>query len=145
MNVNQKEIQMENERKAFLLANAAKPGGCYSHAVTANGFAYISGQGPTDPVTKVKPDDLAGQIRQTIRNVETILVSLGLSLADIVKMNVYLSDVTRFTEYNAVYSEFFPKDPPARTTIGCQLVGIQVEIDCVAAFPPDYPGPASDL
>jgi 2-iminobutanoate/2-iminopropanoate deaminase len=53
----------------------------------------------------------------------------------VVKVNAYLSDITRFQEYNTIYKEFFPSDPPARTTIGCQLVGIQVEIDCVAALP----------
>ena len=51
------------------------------------------------------------------------------------KVNAYLSDITRFQEYNTIYKEFFSSEPPARTTIGCQLVGIQVEIDCVAALP----------
>ena len=54
---------------------------------------------------------------------------------DIVKVNAYLTDLTRFPEYNEVYKEFFPSDPPARTTIGCQLYGIQVEINCVAVLP----------
>jgi 2-iminobutanoate/2-iminopropanoate deaminase len=53
----------------------------------------------------------------------------------VVKINGYLSDVTRFREYNEIYKEFFTTDPPARTTVGCQLVGIQVEIDCIAVLP----------
>ena len=52
-----------------------------------------------------------------------------------VKVNAYLSDVTRFGEYNAIYKEFFPTEPPARTTVGAGLIGIQVEIDCIAALP----------
>jgi len=126
---------MENHnRKAVNVENAAAKAGPYSHVVIANGFAYVSGQGPTDPATGVKPDDFAGQVRQTLRNVQTILNGIGLDMSDVVKVNSYLTDLTRFAEYNAVYREFFPSDEPARTTVGCQLLGILVEIDCVAAM-----------
>ncbi len=118
-----------------MVQGAVQPAGCYSHVVTANGFAYVSGQGPADPANRVVPDKFADQVRQTIRNLEAILKGVGLSLKDIVKMNVYLTDPSRFSEYNAIYSEFFPEAPPARTTIGCWLPGILIEIDCVAAFP----------
>jgi 2-iminobutanoate/2-iminopropanoate deaminase len=50
-------------------------------------------------------------------------------------MNCYLTDATRFAEFNRIYTEFFPGPPPARTTISCQLIGILVEIDCVAVVP----------
>lgn len=122
-------------RKALIVDAAAKPGGHYSHAVIANGFVYVSGQGPADPKTSVAPDDFAGQVRQTLRNVQTILKGAGADMKDVVKVNAYLSDLTRFAEYNTIYKEFFPSEPPARTTIGCQLYGIQVEIDCVAVLP----------
>jgi 2-iminobutanoate/2-iminopropanoate deaminase len=122
-------------RKAIMVDGAAKPGGHYSHAVIANGFVYVAGQGPVDPATNVMPDNFAAQVRQTLRNLQTILKGVGADLKDVVKVNAYLSDITRFQEYNTIYKEFFPSEPPARTTIGCQLVGIQVEIDCVAALP----------
>lgn len=122
-------------RKAHIVEGAAKPAGQYSHAITANGFVYVSGQGPVDPKTGVMSDNFAEQIRQTIRNIETILKGVGASLNDVVKINAYLADLTRFKEYNEVYTEFFKTEPPARTTIGCQLHGIHVEIDCVAALP----------
>jgi 2-iminobutanoate/2-iminopropanoate deaminase len=122
-------------RKAIMVDGAAKPGGHYSHAVIANGFVYVAGQGPVDPATNVMPDNFAAQVRQTLRNVQAILIGAGADLKDVVKVNAYLSDITRFQEYNTIYKEFFPSEPPARTTIGCQLVGIQVEIDCVAALP----------
>ena len=122
-------------RKAHIVEGAAKPAGQYSHAVTANGFVYVSGQGPVDPKTGVKSDNFAEQIRQTIRNIETILNGVGAGLGDVVKINAYLADLTRFKEYNEVYTEFFKTEPPARTTIVCQLHGIHVEIDCVAALP----------
>ena len=122
-------------RKAHIVEGAAKPAGQYSHAITANGFAYVSGQGPADPKTGVMPDNFAEQVRQTLRNVETILKGVGAGLEDVVKINAYLADLTRFKEYNEIYTEFFKTSPPARTTIGCQLHGIHVEIDCVAVLP----------
>jgi 2-iminobutanoate/2-iminopropanoate deaminase len=120
-------------RTAVMVKDAAKPGGHYSHAVIANGAVYVSGQVPRDPVTGAIPASFADQVRLAIRNVERILRGVGLELSDVVKVNGYLSDVSRFKEYNDLYREFFPNDPPARTTIGCQLVGVEVEIDCIAA------------
>ena len=121
-------------RKA-LKVDSMKAGGHYSHADIANGMVYVSGQGPVDPATGKMSDNFAEQIRQTIRNLQTILKAAGADLKDIVNVNAYLTDLTRFPEYNEVYKEFFPSDPPARTTIGCQLYGIQVEINCVAVLP----------
>jgi 2-iminobutanoate/2-iminopropanoate deaminase len=122
-------------RKALIIGDAAKVAGQYSHAVVANGFVYVSGQGPMDPATGVMPDSFAEQVRQTLRNVQTILKGAGADLKDVVKVNAYLADLTRFPEYNTIYKEFFTSEPPARTTIGGQLFGIHVEIDCVAVLP----------
>jgi len=122
-------------RKAIMVESAVKPAGGYSHAVVANGLVYVSGQGPADPSTGIVPDGFAAQVRQTLRNLQTILKGAGADLKDVVKVNAYLSDVTRFREYDEIYREFFAADPPARTTVGSQLVGIQVEIDCVAVLP----------
>lgn len=121
-------------RQALIIEDAAPAGGHYSHAVVANGFVFVSGQGPVDPATGRMPDDFAGQVRQTLANLRTILEGAGSSLDDVVKINCYLSDVTRFREWNALYAEFFPAAPPARTTVACQLNGIQVEVDCIAVL-----------
>lgn len=118
-----------------MVAGAARPAGPYSHAVVANGFVFVSGQGPADPATGRIPDGFAAQVEQTLRNVQTILEGAGASLRDVVRIGAYLSDLTRFAEYNAVYQRFFPENPPARTTVGCQLLGILVEIDCIAVLP----------
>ena len=110
------------------------PAGPYSHAVVANGFVFISGQGPVNPETGVMPDAFADQVRQTFQNVQTILEAAGSSLDDVVKVNAYVTDLTRFAEFNDVYKEFFQDDPPARTTVGTALLGILVEVDCIAAI-----------
>jgi 2-iminobutanoate/2-iminopropanoate deaminase len=120
-------------RKAVMVQQAAKPGGHYSHAIIANGTVYVSGQVPRDPVSGAVPESFADQVRLALRNVDTILRGIGLDLSDAVKITTYLTDLSRFKEYNEIYREFFPTDPPARTTVGCQLVGMQVEIDCIAS------------
>jgi len=127
-------MELERTGQYLMVDNAAKPAGCYSHVVLANGFAFVSGQGPKDPESGVMSSVFADQVRQTISNVKTILEGVGLDLEDVVKMNVYLTDPSRFAEYNAIYGEFFPHEPPARTTIGCWLPGILIEIDCIAAL-----------
>jgi 2-iminobutanoate/2-iminopropanoate deaminase len=108
------------------------PAGPYSHAVVANGFVFISGQGPVNPETGNMPDAFADQVRQTLENVRTILEAAESSLDDVVKVNAYVTDLTRFAEFNEVYKEFFQHDPPARTTVATALLGILVEVDCVA-------------
>ncbi len=124
-----------SNRTAIFAENAVKPAGQYSHAIVANGFVFVSGQGPHHPVTGEMPADFAGEVRQTLRNLEIILKAAGSDLSQVVKVNTYLTDLGRFQEYNRIYAEFFPNLPPARTTIGCLLNNIQVEIDCIAVLP----------
>jgi 2-iminobutanoate/2-iminopropanoate deaminase len=119
-------------RRTVMAEKGPQPAGPYSHAVVANGFVYVSGQGPVDPETATMPDGFADQVRQTLKNVQTILEAAGSSLEDVVKVNAYVTDLTRFAEFNEVYREFFRSDPPARTTVGAALLGILVEVDCIA-------------
>ena len=121
-------------KKTVMAEKGPKPAGPYSHAVVANGFVFISGQGPVDPETGAMPDAFADQVRQTLRNVQTILEAAGTSLDNVVKVNAYVTDLTRFQEFNEVYVEFFQQDPPARTTVGASLLGFLVEVDCVASL-----------
>jgi 2-iminobutanoate/2-iminopropanoate deaminase len=121
-------------KKTVMAEKGPKPAGPYSHAVVANGFVFISGQGPVDPETNTMPDAFVDQVRQTLRNVQTILEAAGTSLDNVVKVNAYVTDLTRFQEFNEVYEEFFQQDPPARTTVGASLLGFLVEVDCVASL-----------
>ncbi len=119
-------------RKTAMVEDAVKPAGHYSHAVISNGLVFVSGQGPADPETGDMSSSFSEQVRQTMRNLDIILRGVGTELKHAVKINAYLSDLANFAEFNRVYSEFFPGEPPARTTVGCQLLDIMVEIDCVA-------------
>ena len=122
-------------RKAVMVEGAAKPGGHYSHAVIADRLVFVAGQAGADPATGALSDKFADQVRQTLKNIQTILRGVGADMKDVVKINTYLTDGSRFQEYNTIYKEFFPTEPPARTTIGCQMGGILVEIDCIALLP----------
>jgi 2-iminobutanoate/2-iminopropanoate deaminase len=119
-------------RQTVTAEKAPKPAGPYSHAVVTDGFVFISGQGPADPETGAMPDAFAEQVRQTLRNVQTILEAAGSGLDDVIKVNAFVTDLTRFQEFNEVYGEFFRHDPPARTTVGASLLGFLVEVDCIA-------------
>jgi 2-iminobutanoate/2-iminopropanoate deaminase len=72
-----------------------------------------------------------------LRNLEAVLNAGGADLGDVVRCGVYLADMGTFAEMDAAYREFFGDVPPARTTVGAELAGIGVEIDCVAAV--DHP------
>ena len=70
-----------------MVEGAVKAAGQYSHAVIANGFVYVAGQGPMDPATGTMPDSFASQVRQTLRNLQIILKGAGADLKDVVKVN----------------------------------------------------------
>lgn len=123
------------KRTPIFAKDGAKPAGQYSHAIVANGFVFVSGPGPHHPKTGELPPDFAGEVRQAIRNMEIILKAAGTDLSQVVRVNAYLNDLGNFKAYNDIYKEFFAVEPPSRTTIGCQLNGIQVEIDCIAVLP----------
>jgi len=78
------------------------------------------------------PDSFEEQVRQTLNNLKSILEAAGSGLDHVVKINAYITDLTRFSEFNEVYKEFFQNPPPARTTVATALLGMLVEVDCVA-------------
>ena len=119
-------------RKTVMADRGPAPAGPYSHAVIAKGFVFVSGQGPVNPESGSIPDAFADQVHQTLENLRTILEAAGSSLDNVVKVNAYVTDLTRFTEFNEVYGEFFRHEPPARTTVATALLGILVEVDCIA-------------
>jgi 2-iminobutanoate/2-iminopropanoate deaminase len=121
-------------RESIIVPDAPKPAGPYSHAVVAHGFVFVAGQGPNLPETGITPDNFKEQVRQTLRNIQTILRGVGCEMKDVVKVNAYLTDPTRFAEYNEVYKEFFTNDFPVRTTVQAGLINILVEIDCIAVL-----------
>jgi 2-iminobutanoate/2-iminopropanoate deaminase len=109
--------------------------GPYSLAVAASGrFLFVSGMTPMDPSTgKMSNGPIAEQTRIVLSNMKSVVEAAGATLADVVSCRVFLAQLTEknFAEMNGVYIEFFPSNPPARTTVGAQLLNMQVEIECV--------------
>ena len=110
----------------------------FSHATKANGFIFVAGTLGTKAGTfELVPGGAKEETRQTLKNIQAILRGAGADLEDVVKVNVFITDMARFGEMNEAYLEFFPKEPPARITVGCSALalGAFVEIDCVAYKP----------
>jgi 2-iminobutanoate/2-iminopropanoate deaminase len=113
------------------------PLGAYSAAIVAGDYVFVAGQGPIDPETgAIQGDNVAEQTRLTLANLEAHLVAAGATLADVVRVNAHLASIADFDEFNAVYADVFTEEPrPARTTVGSELAGILVEVDCIAYVP----------
>ena len=107
----------------------------FSHAVIAGDFVHVAGSlGTVGDTTELVEGGVGPQTTQTIRNIEKILEATGLGLGDVVKMNVYLSDMGDFQVMNEAYMAAIGDSPPARITVGGVdlALGGAVEIDCVA-------------
>ncbi|MGD8603896.1 MAG: Rid family hydrolase [Anaerolineales bacterium] len=116
--------------------NAPKGRGPFPQAVAYGGLLFISGQGPLDPETSVpRTGSFEEEARLTLNNVKAIVEAAGGKLSDALNLKIYLIDVSRVPEFNAIYAEYFPDARPARTLIEVRLRGIQVEIDGVFAIP----------
>jgi 2-iminobutanoate/2-iminopropanoate deaminase len=111
--------------------------GGYTPALVAGDYVFVSGQGPLDPQTlAVRGATVAEQTRFTLENVVELVRAAGGSAESIVRCNCYLASIESFDEFTAAYEQFFTHEPrPTRTTIGCELSGILVEIDCIAYVP----------
>lgn len=107
----------------------------FSPAVRVGNMLYLSGQIGNTPGTRQLADTgIAGQTKQAFENIKTVLQAAGSSLERVVKCTVFLADIKDYVAMNAVYATFFPKDPPARSTVaGSGLaLGARVEIECLA-------------
>jgi 2-iminobutanoate/2-iminopropanoate deaminase len=127
-----------SEIKRIFPAETPTPRGPYSPAVVAGDFVYVSGQGPIDPLTdKMSYGDIQHETRITLSNIGRILKAAGVDFSDVVRCGVFLRDGNDFAAMNAVYTEFFGDQRPARTTVAVAFADptMKVEIDCVAYKP----------
>ena len=119
-----------------IIASDAAPAaiGPYSQAVCANKTVYFSGQIPLDPVGGSLVDgDIAAQTRRVFDNLAAVASSAGGSLAQVVRICVYVTDLVNFPIINSVMAEYFQEPYPARSTIEVSGLpkGAQVEVDAV--------------
>ena len=113
---------------------APLPVGPYSQSIRIGKLVAAAGQAGVDPVTGllVAPD-VASQTAQTFKNLQAVLAASGATLNDVIRVDVYLADMTDFSTMNEVYAEVFTPPYPARTTVGVQLgEGLRIEITALA-------------
>ena len=122
--------------KAVSTKDAPSAIGPYSQGLLSGDFLFVSGQIPIDPETgKLVAGDIKAQTAQVLDNIEAILRGAGLGLEDVVKVEVYLSDISDFSDVNEVYaSRFVHKPMPARQAmeVASLPLGSGLEISCIA-------------
>lgn len=114
--------------------NAPAAVGPYCHAKLAGGALYTSGQLGLIPATGALPEGVEAQARQALENLGAVLRAAGMDYADVVKTTVFLAEMSDFGAVNAVYAQFFPGEPPARSCVAVKELpkGGLVEIEAVA-------------
>lgn len=119
-----------------VIATTSAPGaiGPYSQAIDTGSFVYASGQIPLDPVSGEIPEGIEAQTAQSLANVCAILDAAGLTVANVVKTTVFLSDMANFGAMNEVYGKVFTEPYPARSAVAVRELpkGVLVEIEVIA-------------
>ncbi len=117
--------------------NAPAAVGTYSQAIVANGMVYASGQLGLNPATgDFAGEDFKSQAEQSLKNVGAILEAAGTSFDNVVKVSVFMSDMSNFAALNEVYAQFFKAPYPARSAVAVKTLpknGL-VEIEVIAAL-----------
>lgn len=129
---------MSHHRTAVDADGAPAAVGPYSHAVASGGLLFCSGQTPLDPQTgELVGGTVADRTRRCLENLRIVCAAAGARLEDAVRCGIHVTDLGAFAEVNAAYAEYFPGDPPARTTVGVSQLplGCDVEIDAIVALP----------
>ena len=101
-------------REAIRTEMAPSAVGPYSQAIKAGGFIFTSGQIPADPSGGIVSGDISLATKRCLENIREILGTAGATMADVVKVTIFLKDMADYALVNAVYASFFPDPPPAR-------------------------------
>jgi reactive intermediate/imine deaminase len=116
---------------------APKAIGTYSQAVRAGNTIYISGQIPLDPASgTLISSDIDAEIRRVFDNLQAIAVAAGSSLAQVVKLTIFLTDMANFPRINEIMATYFSQPYPARAAVGVSALprGARVEMECILSL-----------
>jgi 2-iminobutanoate/2-iminopropanoate deaminase len=123
------------KREVIRSDKAPKAIGPYEQAIKLEGWVFTSGQIPLDPETGTMVEGgIGAQSRQVLENLRAVLETAGSSMAKVVRVTVYMTHLGDFAKMNEVFSEFFPQEKPARSTVGVAALprGAMVEMDVIA-------------
>lgn len=109
--------------------------GPYSQAVEHDGIVYVSGQIPLNPVTGTVPEGIEEQTRQALDNLKNVIEASGSSMDKVLKVTLFITDMSLFPQVNSVYAEFFDSNRPARSCIAAASLpkGVMIEVDAIAS------------
>ena len=122
-------------KKAIQIPGAPAPIGPYSQAIISGDTVYVSGQIPLNPFTgELEVESIEDATHQILKNIESLLKEAGLTLNNIVKCSIFMTDLGQFSEMNAVYGSYFQDVPPARETVQVSKLpmNVPIEISCIA-------------
>jgi 2-iminobutanoate/2-iminopropanoate deaminase len=122
-------------KKVIHTEKAPKAVGPYSQAISTGNFLFTAGQVAIDPATgKLVEGGIREQTRQVMENLNAILTAARTDFSKVVKSTVFLEDIKNFADFNQIYAEYFPSEPPARSTfqVGALPLGAMVEIEMIA-------------
>lgn len=126
------------EKKIIFTDKATKPTAWYSQAVVTGNVVYLAGACGDDPETDqiVGDGDIKAETRAALENIKNTIEAAGGTLENIVKMQVYVKDIQMMDDFNAVYKEYFPENPPARIAMEISNLagGANLEIDGIAVL-----------
>ena len=113
---------------------APKAIGPYSQAIEIGNFVFVSGQIPVDPITGLIQPTIESAATQSLENLKAILEKAGLTLEDVVKTTIFLSDMANFAAVNEVYGKYFKEPYPARSCVAVRELpkNVLVEIEAIA-------------
>lgn len=129
------ELIRSSAKQTIITERAPKAIGPYSQGVKAGGLVFTSGQIPIDPKTgELIQGSIKEEARQSLENVKAVIEAAGFSLRDVVKVTIYLTDMTEFGVVNEIYATYFGQDRPARSTVGVASLpkGARIEIEALA-------------
>ena len=120
--------------KAIETEGALKPIAPYSQGIDAGGLVFVSGQLGVDPATGEVPENIREEVRNLMSAIDAVLQEAGLSMSDVVKTTIFVTDFDNYGVVNEVYGEFFSNPYPARSTVKVAglLLDARVEIEAIA-------------
>lgn len=126
---------MSSIKKAIQIPNAPAPVGPYSQAILIDRQLYISGQIPLNPQTgQLEMNNIEEATKRVLQNIEALLQEAGFTKEHVIKVSIFMQDLTEFQAMNAVYAEFFTGVAPARETVQVSRLplDVNIEISCIA-------------